>query len=92
MRLLLLTVLLAVLSAPVSANEAPAVPEGGLSLVLQQSCVDNESGQKGDCYLMQAMDGKMYLTFWQGGIMMFIREVVGDIYTNIWVNDQFNSI
>lgn len=84
--------LCALLASPVAANEAPPVPEGGLQFIWQAPCTDDESGEKGFCYLGKTKDGKTYLTFWQDDILMFIREVVGDSYITIWVNDRFNSI
>ena len=80
------------MASQVDANEAPPVPEGGLQFIQQGACIDDESGEKGDCYLGITKDGRTLLTFWQNGILMFIREVVADGYTTIWVNDMFNSI
>ena len=88
----LLTCLALLSSTTVNANEAPPVPEGGLRFISQQACVDKESGEKGDCFIGQAKDGKIFLTFWQGDILMFIREIAGDSYVTIWVNERFNSI
>lgn len=51
------------MSQGVWADAPPPVPEGGLSLVYQSECSDAETGEAGTCYLMQAVDGTMYLTF-----------------------------
>jgi len=74
------------------ANEAPPVPEGGFQVLAETTCSDNETGQKGMCYYLQAVDGRVYLAFWQQEVLMFIREIKGDSYETIWVNDEFNTI
>lgn len=74
------------------ANETPTVPAGGLSFFSQQPCADQETGEEGYCYTGKTTDGRVFLTFWQGDILMFIREIVGDGYTLYWMNDKYNSI
>lgn len=74
------------------ANEAPPVPEGGLSLLYEARCTDQESGERGYCYYQQDVSGVQYLAFFQGEVLMFIRRILEDGYETIWMNDQFNSV
>lgn len=90
--LLAILLLLSMTHFSTAETTPPPVPEGGLTFIMQQSCMDNETGQKGYCYLGKDKDGKIFLTFWQDGILMFIREVVGDSYITIWVNSVYDSI
>lgn len=76
----------------VQANEAPPVPEGGLVMLYSSPCSDDETGEKGMCYIMQDQEGNNYVTFWQDETLMFIRQLVGDGYTVIWVRDTYNDI
>lgn len=78
--------------ATTTRAEPPPVPEGGLTFFLEQPCRDQESGQKGYCYMGKSQDGTVYMTFWQNGELMLIREVTGDTYITIWASDKFNSI
>ena len=74
------------------ADEAPPVPEGGLSFFYQSPCADSETGQKGYCFLGRDQTGQTFLTFWQEEELMFIRQVTGDTYETIWVNPKYNSV
>lgn len=85
-------VLMNLLATAVMANEAPPIPEGGLQVIYSNPCSDLETDEKGMCHLLQDKNGRTYLAFWQADVLMFIREIVGDSYTTIWVNDQYNSI
>ena len=80
------------IASPVLANEPPDPPEGGFVVLFASPCSDDESGEKGECYLLQAVkDGVQYVTFYQGERLMFIRKVVGDSYETVWVRDSYNS-
>lgn len=74
------------------AEEPPPLPEGGLDFFLEGACIDKESNLEGYCYMGTSKDDVTYLTFWQDGKMMLIREVTGDTYKTIWTSDHFNSI
>lgn len=80
------------LAVPAVADEPPPVPEGGLVLVYESPCGDNETGIAGYCYFMQDIAGEVYLTFWVNDEMMFIRHVIGEGYETIWVNPTYNAI
>ncbi len=73
------------------ADEPPPVPEGGINFVIEGKCTDQETGEKGDCYGGYTNDGTFYVTFWQDGVMMFIRKSTGTGYEPVWVNAQYNS-
>lgn len=89
----LLTLALAILGTGAMANEPPPVPEGGLQVVfILQTCQDAETLEKGTCYVLQDKDGNIYSTFYQDGVLMFIRKSIPDGYETIWTNDQFNTI
>lgn len=77
------------------AEPPPPVPEGGINFYHQEPCTEAISGQKGMCYMGKSQDGTTYLTFWQYGVLMMIREVTPDEplgYKTIWTSPQFNSI
>lgn len=73
------------------ANEPPPIPEGGINYYLEGACLDNETGQKGYCYMGTTHDGRTLMTFWQNDVLMLIREVVGDGYKSVWLNPMFAS-
>lgn len=74
------------------ANEPPPVPEGGLAILHEQPCSDGETMQKGYCYYMQDTEGNVYVTFWQGETLQFIRKIVGESYETVWENDIYRGI
>jgi hypothetical protein len=41
--------------------------------------------------LKAIVGGEVYITFYQGETLMFIRRIVGDSYELVWMNDQYNS-
>jgi hypothetical protein len=75
----------------VQANEAPPIPEGGLQFLHTTPCADDETGEKGICYFAIDNEARQYIIFWQGDDLMFVREIVGDSYTTVWINDRYNS-
>lgn len=79
------------LAGAASANELPAVPEGGLLRINDYACVDQETQLKGHCFIKQDLSGQMYLAFTQNREVMFIRKFDDDGYETIWMNDKFNS-
>lgn len=90
----LLWVLLFMLCASmVRADEPPPPPEGGINYSLQSPCSDNETGLTGFCYAGYGTDGTFYLTFWQDGVLQFIRRVPpGQTnYEVVWVRNTYNS-
>lgn len=74
------------------ANEPPPIPEESLVTLHTSACSDSETGQRGTCYLMQDVEGIVYVTFWQEETLMFIRQIVGDGYIVIWVNDLYGIL
>lgn len=86
-------VLLGWLTGPVYADEPPPPPEGGINYTIQSPCADNETGLKGFCYAGYGTDGTFYLTFYQDGVLQFIRRVpLGQTdYEVVWVRDTYNS-
>ncbi len=90
--MLRLIFLMTCLAGQAVANEYPPVPEGGLIVLQVIDCTDGETGEKGTCQTYQGIDGTVYVTFWQGDVMMFVRKVVDNGYETVWVNDQFMSI
>lgn len=73
------------------ADEPPPIPEGGLAFFLEGPCSDNETGERGYCYMGRATDGSVYLTFYQDDELMMVRKVTGDSYKTIWQADHFAS-
>lgn len=91
--IVLLALSLVVLPAMSMADEPPPVPEGGLTFYFQASCEDNETGQKGYCYFGHTIDGRTFMSFFQGETLMFIREVLGRTeYKQMWTNPQYVSV
>ena len=78
--------------ATTTKAEPPLLPEGRLAFFYQAACVDDESHEEGYCYMGKSQDGTVYMSFWQGDKLMFIREVTGDTYITIWTDPMFNSI
>jgi hypothetical protein len=76
----------------VMANEPPLVPEGGLTHIFVGPCSDQETGEKGTCVMSQDKDGNYFTSFWQDGVMMFIRKPVVGGYETVWENDQYRGI
>lgn len=77
------------------ANEPPPVPEGGFKVLLGATpCHDVETGEKGTCFVLQAIkDSEVYTVFFQDKDLMFIRQMNKDgSYDTIWVSDKYNSV
>lgn len=93
--MLRLALVLAALALPTTAtaDEPPPVPEGGLNFYYDSPCSDQETGEVGHCFLGRAIDGTIYMTFWQNEELMLIRRVLPDGgYETIWTKFSFNTI
>ena len=90
MRYIALCVLL-LFPSGATANEAPPVPEGGLQFLAKTTCLDAETGERGVCHFAVDKAGEQYVIFWQGDDLMFVRQIVGDSYITVWMNDKYNT-
>lgn len=68
----------------------PPVPEGGLTHLFQGECVDNETGERGMCYVSKSLAGDYYTVFYQDDVLMFIRKSLpGGSYETVWESHTF---
>jgi hypothetical protein len=90
---LVLVLFLALWGTTTRADEPPPVPEGGINFVIEGKYTDHETGAEGECYGGYGTDGTFYLTFWQNGVMMFIRQKKGNApYETVWTNAVFMGV
>jgi len=89
-KLLVLSLLL--LPTMAMANHPlPPIPEG-MHSIANMDCSDKETGEKGFCILLQDSAGERYMAFYQGGEVMFIRQITGDgTYITLWTADRYNT-
>ena len=86
--LYVLTAFLALSSPSLANHPVPDPPEGGINFFYQAQCSDNETGESGMCYVGRDNTGQVYMTFYQGEKLMFIRRVIPGGYETIWVADN----
>jgi hypothetical protein len=90
MKGLALTLAASLSSTMAIADEPPPVPDGGLWFYAEAPCRDNETGQEGHCYIGQANDGTVYMTFWQRDELQFIRKVLSRTeYEQVWTRATY---
>lgn len=87
----ILVLAVGLMASQVMANEPPPVPEGGLIALASTPCQDAATKEQGQCFVMQDVQGNVYVSFYQGETLMFIRRPLGDSYEDIWVNERFNT-
>jgi hypothetical protein len=70
----------------------PPPPDGGINFFHTSPCIDNETGERGICFVGHDKSGTLYLTFFQQGVLMFIRKVTGEnTYEVVWVRPGYAS-
>ena len=74
-------------------SEPPPVPDGGINFYFEAACTDNETGQKGYCYVGYDKGGTTYMTFWQQGQLMMIRKILSRTeYETVWTAVTYGSV
>lgn len=66
------------------SNPFQPVPDGGLFLIFQGACEDNDTKIEGFCVVTQDLFGNHYVTVMVDGEPWQIRQMNGDGYTVIW--------
>jgi len=80
------------LASPVVGQELPPVPEGGLNHFHESPCTDNETKERGMCYLSNDRQGTIYLTFIQNERITFIRRLRPEGgYETMYVRNGYNT-
>lgn len=77
------------LTAQAETNLTPDEVRSLYPMVGNGSCKDNETGERGRCYIFDAGDGDKYMVFTQYGKPVFMRFVAdGEPYRQVWPTDQ----
>jgi hypothetical protein len=75
---LMLALLIAIApSGAIAENSMPPRPDG-LVPTYYQNCIDEETGQKGQCLITEDEAGNAYLLFGQNGAIMTIRQLTSN--------------
>lgn len=81
-----LIVAMVLMTTPTYAEDiTPQYVKENYPLALSGPCKDNESGERGGCYMFLRPDGQFYMVFVQKNAPVFMRLTKGDgTYETVW--------